>query len=180
MIDGGLFTRNFLMEGIAATLQWAALNDSRAANMRSAVEALFASLAALKNPGEAVTEKDLVYPVLKAIGWGDLVFVQPNASVKGRKDVPDALLFADESALAKARHESDDWKHFQHGLCVVEAKRWNRVVDREDKTARAEEGVPSTQMLRYLRRADDVTWGALGCGRRCTSSTWTCRNRMRH
>ena len=98
MIDGGLFTRNFLMEGIAATLQWAALNDSRAANMRSAVEALFASLAALKNPGEAVTEKDLVYPVLKAIGWGDLVFVQPNASVKGRKDVPDGLLFCDESA----------------------------------------------------------------------------------
>ena len=96
--------------------------------------------------------------------------MQPNASVKGRADEPDALLIANEAALAKARHESDDWKRFQHGLCVVEAKRWNRVLGREHKSALADEGVPSTQMLRCLRRADDATkealrWGVLTNGR---------------
>ncbi len=55
----------------------------------------------------------------------------------------------------------------------MESKRWNRPLDRpvdgRDKHA-AEEGVPSTQILRYLRRADDATngglrWGILTNGR---------------
>lgn len=93
-----------------------------------------------------------------------------ECTAKGRFDVPDALLFADDAAHDRARTERDDWKRFQHGLCIVEAKRWNRVLDRFEKTTRQEDGVPSTQMLRYLRRVDGVTkggvrWGILTNGR---------------
>ena len=92
------------------------------------------------------------------------MFVQPNASFKGRSDVPDALLFADDFAHERARREVSDWQRFKHGLCVVEAKRWGRLLDRVEKGREADEGVPSTQMLRYLRRVDDVTQGTLRWG----------------
>jgi hypothetical protein len=172
LIDGGLFTRDFLIEGITATPQWTALDPQAIDRIRSDAVSLFSKLTALKNPSEAVTEKDLIYPLIAAIGWADHVFVQPNASVKGRADVPDALLFADDAAHDKARKEKSDWKRFQHGLCVVEAKRWNRVLDREEKRKNAEDGVPSTQMLRYLRRVDDVTKGGLRWGILTNGRVW--------
>ncbi len=73
MIGGGLFTRDFLIEGIAGTPQWTALDDASGAGMRRTAEALFKTLVAIKTPSEAVTEKDLIYPLLKSIAWGDLV-----------------------------------------------------------------------------------------------------------
>ena len=161
-----------MIEGITSTQQWLALDEAELARIRATADALFSKLTAIKNPSEAVTEKDLIYPLLSAVGWGDRVFVQPNASVKGRADVPDALLFADEAAHDRARKERSDWKRFQHGLCVVEAKRWNRVLDREEKGKNAEDGVPSTQMLRYLRRVDDVTKGGLRWGILTNGRVW--------
>ncbi|MBL8550503.1 MAG: hypothetical protein JNJ73_11005 [Hyphomonadaceae bacterium] len=50
---------------------------------------------------EAQTEKGLIYPVLEALGWSDIQ-VQETISVRGRKQVPDALLFADAEAMARA------------------------------------------------------------------------------
>ena len=171
LIDGGLFTRDFLLEGICEQDAWKALDDGAVGRVRQEATRLFGNLLKIRNPTEPVTEKDLIWPLLAAIGWNDLIHVQPNLSTKGRGDVPDALLFADDGAHNRARHESDDWRRFQHGVCVVEAKRWNRVLDREETRTKGEEGVPSTQMLRYLRRVDDVTqgrlrWGILTNGRK--------------
>ena len=52
----------------------------------------------------------------------------------------------------------------------MEAKRWRRPLDRVSDRAVDERGVPSTQMLHYMRRADDITagrlrWGVLTNGR---------------
>jgi len=105
------------------------------------------------------------------LNWPDWL-PQQNLSAAGRQDVPDALLFADKAALERAQTEQP-WRRFQHGLCVVESKRWNRPLDRpadpRDKR-QGEEGVPSAQIIRYLRRADDLTagklrWGILTNGR---------------
>ena len=172
MIDGGLFTRDFLLEGIRSTPRWEAIGADQFSKIRNKAVSLFTKLTAIRNPSEAVTEKDLIYPLLSAVGWGDRVFVQPNASLRGRADVPDALLFADQAAHDLARKEQSDWKRFQHGLCVVEAKRWNRLLDREEKGRPTEEGVPSTQMLRYLRRVDDVTAGRLRWGILTNGRVW--------
>src|SRR3546814_12028358 len=89
--------------------------------------------------------------------------VQQNLSVKARSDVPDALLFGDRDAKAKAA-PLDAWQRFQHGLCIVEAKRWNRPLTREDARRRGDDGLPPTHMLRYPPRADDLPPGGLRRG----------------
>jgi hypothetical protein len=170
LLNGGLFTRDFLIEGICDTESWASLNDSDVATVGKQLEKLLLTICKAKNPTEAETEKDLIWPLLEAISWADLS-VQQNLSVKAREDVPDALLFKDQDAKEKAA-PLEAWQRFQHGLCVVEAKRWNRVLDREEGRRRGESGVPSTQMLRYLRRVDDVTEGRLRWGMLTNGRHW--------
>lgn len=170
MIDGRLFTRDFLLEGIRETESWKALDEAVYADFKQNADHLARNLAARKAPNEAQTEDDLVYPLLELLGWTDRD-VQANASVKARLDVPDALLYS--SAEAKRVAGSlDEWKRFQHGACVVEAKRWNRPLDREEKGRKGEEGTPSSQMLRYLRRVDDRTTGKLRWGILTNGRAW--------
>ena len=101
MLNGSLFTRDFLNEGIRDTDAWMTLNELTVAVVRARLAALFATFGKLKNPTEAETEKELIWPLLEAIGWADMS-VQQNLSVKARDDVPDALLFADTNAKANA------------------------------------------------------------------------------
>ena len=114
-------------------------------------------------PNEAQTEKTFIYPVLDALGWTDIE-VQQTLSTKGRKQVPDALLFADTAARDRAVAEKDHWRRYQFGLAVTEAKRWGRALDRADKRDPGEDGVPSTQMLQYLSRVDVQTSGKVRLG----------------
>jgi hypothetical protein len=170
LLNGSLFTRDLLIEGIRDTDAWMRLDESTVAVVRARLAALFATFSKLKNPTEAETEKELIWPLLEAIGWSDMS-VQQNLSVKARDDVPDALLFADANAktIAAPLHP---WQRFQHGVCIVEAKRWSRVLDREAARRKGEDGVPSTQMLRYLRRVDDVTKGGLRWGILTNGHQW--------
>jgi hypothetical protein len=174
MIRGGLFTRDFLLEGITGELAWRALSADTLERSRARLEALLAPLVRQRAPNEAETEAQLVFPVLEQVlGWVDWL-PQQNQSATGRSDVPDALLFADAATLERARGEPP-WQRFQHGLCLVESKRWNRPLDRpvDGRDRRAgEEGVPSTQILRYLRRADDVTRGGLRWGMLTNGRLW--------
>jgi hypothetical protein len=168
LLNGGLFTRDFLLEGIRDAPAWKRLDNAVLANVRDRLNALFVNFGKLRNPTEAETEKELIWPLLEALGWTEML-VQQNLSVKRRDDVPDALLFPNFEAKQKAMPLTA-WQRARHGVCVVEAKRWNRPLDRADAGQRGEEGVPSTQMLRYLRRVDDVTngglrWGILTSGR---------------
>ena len=51
----------------------------------------------------------------------------------------------------------EEWKRYELGLAIVESKRWVLSLDgRADLQAKT---APSTQMLRYLRRVDDLTTG---------------------
>jgi hypothetical protein len=170
LLNGGLFTRDFLIEGITDETAWKELEDTILANLRNRLDTLLASFGKLRVPTEAETEKELIWPLLEALGWKDML-VQQNLSAKRRDDVPDALLFPNAEAKQKAMPLTA-WQRFQHGACVVEAKRWNRSLDRADAGQRAEEGVPSTQMLRYLRRVDDVTNGGLRWGMLTNGRHW--------
>jgi hypothetical protein len=168
LIDGRLFTRDFLLDGIRETAEWRDLNEIVIGKIRAGTSSLLTDMSVRKNPNEAQTEDDLVYPLLELVDW---VFreVQPNASVKARLDVPDALLYRDAAAKALAG-SLDPWQRFQHGLAIVEAKRWGRALDREERGRKGEEGTPSSQMLRYLRRIEGSTkgklrWGILTNGR---------------
>jgi hypothetical protein len=170
VLNGSLFTRDFLIEGVRETAAWNALDDAVIATVRARLTGLLAAIRKLKKATEAETEKEFIWPLLEAIGWADMS-VQQNLSAKARDDVPDALLFADFSAKTRAA-PLHPWQRFQHGVCIVEAKRWNRVLDRVEAQRKGEDGVPSTQMLRYLRRVDDVTNGALRWGLLTNGRHW--------
>ena len=55
---------------------------------------------------------------------------------------------------------------------MLEAKRWGRPLDRGERRGRLAEGAPSTQMLRYLSRASDVSEGAIRWGILTNGRLW--------
>lgn len=171
MIAGTLFTRDYLLEGITRSEPWMALADSQVAAFKAALLKVVKKLQAINKPNEAQTEKVLIYPALELLGWDD-VEVQQTLSTKGRKQVPDALLFADAPSRNRAVAIKDQWKRYRHGLAIAEAKRWARALDRADKRDAHEEGVPSTQMLQYLSRVDVQTSGKVRLGILTNGTKW--------
>ena len=85
--------------------------------------------------------------------------------------MPDGLLFEDEAAKDHANGLAEEWRRYAFGLAIVESKRWRRLVDRRSGY-RGEETAPSTQMLRYLRRVDDVTEGRVRWGILTNGQYW--------
>ena len=122
------------------------------------------------SPNERQTEDDLIWPVLLQLGW-KASLRQQNLSAQGREDVPDGLLFTDAAAKDRANGFTEEWKRYEFGLAVVESKRWLRPLDRRSGR-RGEENAPSTQMLRYLRRVDDLTTGKLRWGILTNGARW--------
>ena len=78
---------------------------------------------------------------------------------------------ADYSAKTRANRFPQEWRRYELGLAVVESKRWLRPLDRRSGR-RGEETAPSTQMLRYLRRIDDLTSGSLRWGMLTNGASW--------
>jgi hypothetical protein len=170
VISGSLFTRDFLLEGIVRTEQWTSLSQEDLDALKRRLTDIARAFLANASPNEAATERDLIYPVLEALGWGD-IDVQPGLSPKGRKQVPDALLFQDAQAKARAVADKEPWRRFQHGLAVVECKRWGRLLDRAI-AGTAHEGTPAAQMLQYLSRVDVVTGGKVRLGILTNGERW--------
>ncbi len=172
-MQGQLFTSDFLFRGIKETEPWQALSDQALDAFIDRLKQLYSGLAIDTQLNEAQTEDELIAPILAELGWHECWLSQVNMSEKGREDVPDFLLFPDPAAKARAMGEKDDGR-VRHGIALIEAKRWMRVLDRNDENAAANRkkrdfGAPSSQMLRYLSRADvmsdrAVKWGMLTNG----------------
>ena len=168
--QGSLFANDFLRDSIAETSDWQGLDDIALDNLEGALRTVFDGFPYAGAPNEGQTEDDLIWPVLGALGWSASLR-QQNLSAAGREDVPDGLLFADEAAKARANALAQEWRRYEHGLALVESKRWKRPLDRRSGRA-GEETAPSTQMLRYLRRVDDLTTGALRWGILSNGARW--------
>lgn len=115
MLGGHLFTRDYLLEGVKRAPQWRALDDGAFADFETNARKVLAGFPINGRPNEATTEKDLIYPVLEALGWTD-VQVQETLSAKGRKQVPDALLFASAEQKTLAVAEPLRCMHATRGL----------------------------------------------------------------
>ena len=168
-MQGQLFTQDFLLHGIRDTPPYQSLDDAALGRFRSALQTVFEPLRADSTLNEAQTEQLVIERVLAELGWGNDYLPQVNLSGKRREDVPDILLFADAMALQAARAEARDDRRYRHGLAILEAKRWMRALDRGDDSEPADPGAPSSQMLRYLSRAELVSdrmvqWGLLTNG----------------
>ena len=168
--QGSLFTSDFLTETIQGVSEWDALGDAELDQFGSSLRSIFARFPITQTPNESQTEDDLIWPILEALGWTESLR-QQNLSPRGREDVPDGLLFESPEAKAKANGFPEEWKRYEFGRAVVESKRWARPLDRRSGR-RGEETAPSTQMLRYLRRIDDITGGSLRWGILTNGSKW--------
>ena len=164
---GSLFAHDYLHESITRLDDW---RDIDAAAFEAAVGGVFARFPMAGSPNESQTEDDLIWPVLAHLGWTESLR-QQNLSALGRQDVPDGLLFQDAAAKDRANGFTEEWRRYELGLAVVESKRWRRPLDRQSDR-RGEETAPSTQMLRYLRRVDDLTTGALRWGILTNGARW--------
>ena len=174
-MQGQLFSSDFLLRGIQETDAWRQVSDAALDAFIERLRAHYAPFAADSTLNEAQTEDELIEPVLDLLGWEDAWISQVNLSLTGREDVPDFLLFAESVAKERALAEKADDARTRHGVALLEAKRWLRQLDRSEETTstghrkRRDFGAPSSQMLRYLSRADvmsdrAVKWGILSNG----------------
>ena len=170
LFEGSLFAEDFLREAITELRDWRGIADEELADLEAALRDLFDRFPTDLSPNESQTEDDLIWPVLARLGW-TASLRQQNLSARGREDVPDGLLFADDASKGRANRFAEEWKRYEHGLAVVESKRWLRPLDRRSGR-RGEESAPSTQMLRYLRRIDDLTTGKLRWGILTDGARW--------
>jgi hypothetical protein len=168
--QGSLFSGDFLTDSITRLPDWIAVTDKELDDLASKLSAIFAKFPTEQSPNEAQTEDDLIWKVLGAVGWTNYLR-QQNLAPKGREDVPDGILFKDDAAKAQANKTPEEWRRYEFGLAVVESKRWDRPLDRRSGQ-RGEETAPSTQMLRYLRRVEDLTTGKLRWGILTNGGRW--------
>ncbi|MER9924134.1 hypothetical protein NKJ84_14480 [Mesorhizobium sp. M0048] len=159
---GSLFTSDFVESSIVDLHDWQALTGHDLNAIRTTINGVFARFPTSQTPNEATTENDLIWPILRALGWEQFL-TQQNLTASGRQDVPDALLFIDDAAKSRANARPEEWRRYEFGAALVESKRWLRPLDRRSEK-RDEITAPSTQMLRYLRRVDDLTNGNLRWG----------------
>ena len=168
--QGSLFANDFICDSIVGTPDWKVIVDSELDTFGASVRDVFNGFPIASSPNESQTENDLIWPVLTQLGW-TANLRQQNLSAHGREDVPDGLLFADDAAKGRANGFTEEWKRYEFGLVVVESKRWRRLLDRRSG-CQGEETAPSTQMLRYLRRVDDLTTGKLRWGILTNGARW--------
>ena len=167
---GSLFANDFLRDSVTHLDDWRNISTAALDTLESSVRDVFNGFPSAGSPNESQTEDDLIWPVLAQLGW-TASLRQQNLSAHGREDVPDGLLFPDAAAKDRANSFAEEWKRYEFGLAVIESKRWGRPLDRRSGR-RGEETAPSTQMLRYLRRVDDLTTGKLRWGILTNGARW--------
>ena len=141
LFEGSLFAEDFLREAITKLRDWRGVADEELADLEAALRGLFSRFPTGLSPNESQTEDDLIWPVLAQLGW-TASLRQQNLSAHGRQDVPDGLLFADDTSKDRANRFAEEWKRYGHGLAVVESKRWLRPLDRRSGRP-GEESAPS-------------------------------------
>ena len=167
---GSLFSDDFLSQSISGLPDWKGLDPEAVDVLDRSLREIFDGFPTEGKPNEADTEEDLIWPVLRLLGWTSSLRRQ-NLTANGMKDVPDGLLFADDAAKDRANGFAEEWKRYRFGLAVIESKRWGRPLDRRSERL-DEVTAPSTQVLRYLRRADDLTEGKLRWGILTNGAKW--------
>ena len=168
-MSGQLFTHYFLTDGIRATPEWqaSATDPETFAPFRESVLQRYEALARSADPNEAVTEQDLIRPVLELLGWADYL---PQQGTARNEDIPDHLLFADAGPKERASAEPIAAARARHAAVVEESKRFGLPLDERDREAGYHARSPHSQILRYLATAEiesesRVRWGLLTNGR---------------
>ncbi|MEI9409152.1 Eco57I restriction-modification methylase domain-containing protein [Mesorhizobium salmacidum] len=168
--QGSLFSNDFVQRSIVGSGDWTAISADELTTTRQRLADIFARFPTHQTPNETQTEHDLIWRVLSDLGWNEHL-QQQNLTERGRQDVPDGILYLDRAAKDRAVAHREEWRRYEFGAAIVESKRWGRPLDRRSEQ-RNEIMAPSTQMLRYLRRVDDLTNGSLRWGILTNGARW--------
>ena len=166
-MPGRLFTDYFLTDGVKATPEWSASAAAFEAFRESAAQAL-APFAEYDHPNEALTEQDLIRPVLESLGWADYL---PQQGAARNEDIPDHLLFADAASKDRAA-ASPAAERYRHAAVVEESKRFGLPLDSRDTDDKVQAASPHGQILRYLATADDASDGEIRWGILTNGGVW--------
>ena len=168
-MPGHLFTEYFLTEGIRATPEWRESVASADAfeSFRDGLRERYEALSLTVDPNEAVTEQELIRPVLELLGWADYL---PQQGAARNEDIPDHLLFQDADSKARAAAKGRAEERFSDALVVEESKRFGLPLDARDMDVGNRSRTAHGQILRYLSTAEsetdgDLHWGFLTNGR---------------
>ncbi len=170
-MTGQLFTHYFLTEGIRETPEWReSLRTPEAlGKFQTSVAERFASISRFSAPNEAVTEEELIRPVLRLLGWADYL---PQQEAARGEDVPDHLLFEDSESKARAAERTVPDDRYVDALAVQESKRFGLPLDSRDRSDRVVLGTPHGQILRYLATAYSVSDGRICRGLLTNGRVW--------
>ena len=192
-MPGQLFTDYFLRDGIQSTDEWgeALATPQELEAFREGLRRPYEALSGSQDPNEAVTEQELILPVLKLLGWADYL---PQQGAALNEDIPDYLLFPDAASKERAAARPTTEARYRASVVVEESKRFDLALDASGREASprpvtprgpklfelpAEYGAartvgpsrrPHGQMLRYLSTAEiesdgRIRWGFLTNGR---------------
>lgn len=170
-MTGQLFKQYFLTDGIRETPEWwtSVKNAEVFTRFIQDITTCFDNFSDFSNPNEAVTEKDLICPVLEALGWTNYL---PQQGAARNEDIPDHLLFADAEAMKRAVARSAPHDRYKDALSVQESKRFARSLDSREQGDKVQEGTPHGQILRYLSTADIVSEGNIRWGILTNGNIW--------
>ncbi len=170
-MSGQLFKQYFLTDGIRETREWqeSVKQPETYTGFANAITARFNNFSRFSEPNEAVTEQELIRPVLEMLGWTDYL---PQQGTARNEDVPDHLLFADADAKKRASARGNSQDRYKDALLVQESKRIGRSLDSRADDEQAHEGTPQGQILRYLLTAEIVSGGQVRWGILTNGSVW--------
>ena len=170
-MQGRLFTDYFLLGGIRVTSEWllsvAAPGEFGA--FRDGVRERYESVSGYSEPNEAVTERDLIWPVLELLGWADYL---PQQGTAGNEDIPDLLLFPDADSKERAVAKASAEQRYVDGVAVGESKRFGLPLDARDGERLRASRTPHGQMLRYLSTAEIESDGGMRWGMLTSGDVW--------
>ena len=166
-----LLTDYFLSDGIKATPEWhtSVASELEFEAFRNGVRQCYHALSQAQDPNEAVTEQELIRPVLELLGWTDYL---PQQGASRNEDIPDLLLFPDgvtkERAIARASAE----ERYRDAVVVEESKRLRLPLDARGQDGRRRATTPHDQIVRYLSTADVVSEGRIRWGVLTNGGVW--------
>lgn len=137
-MSGQLFKQYFLTDGIRETPEWKdSVKQAEAfSGFIHAISTCFDNFSHFNNPNEAVTEKELICPVLEVLGWADQL---PQQGAARNEEIPDYLLFAGDNEKNKAIARENPQDRFKDALVVLESKRLGRSLDSRTENEHAQE-----------------------------------------
>ena len=163
-----LLTDYFLSDGIKATPQWhtSVASELEFEAFRNGVSQIYHALSQAQDPNEAVTEQELIRPVLELLGWTDYL---PQQGASRNEDIPDLLLFSDADAKERAIARASTKERYRDAAVVEESKRFGLPLDARGRDGRRLATTPHDQIVRYLSTAeveseDRIRWGVLTNG----------------